>query len=259
MARIACLVVWVSTFGCDTAPSAPTGHLVDYTLTWETDDVAFDGDTLRVVNNLGYTIEVDQAYLVTFGVKLVPCEDELDITLTQILRWMVGGVAHAGHGGENRDPSAARLPRVESLLAPDTVKHAQRVIGNQRYCQVHYLVGPAGPDTLDLPPTDSLDGMSLSFQGRWHRGDVATAVPFTVTSTKAYGTLTHLYPAGQFQMDAVRQVWDADETSGQVVIERRLSTLFNEIEWPMLSVEEVEAQILRNLIGDTRIGVTLGE
>jgi hypothetical protein len=210
-----------------------------------------------VVTDQGYTVVVNTAYVVTFSVKLVPCDDETDITLTDLVRWMFGGVAHAGHGGENRDPSAALVPRVEDLLSPDDVLHARRPIRAERYCQVHYLVGPAAENAIALPTDPDLVGTSLYLEGHWRRGDTADSVPFAVISSKAYGALTHLYPADQFDVSEARLRVDADDTSAHVTIERPLATLFDGVDWPAVSDAQLEAQLLRNLIGQTRTRVVL--
>ena len=244
--------------GCDSQPPpSDPPHVVDYTLTWQTENVTRGADTLEVVTDLGYTVVVERAYLVTFSVQLVPCEDETEITLTRVMGWLLGGIAHAGHGGENRDPSAALLPRVETLLEPVTVHHARRPLTDERYCRIHYLVGPAGPDSVASPADFQLEGTSLYLEGRWYEDDPGAAVPFEVTSRKAYGALTHLYPEGRFEDEDARLVWAAGEMGGEVIVERHLGTLFHKINWPTISAVDLEAQLLRNLIGDTRIRVIL--
>ena len=65
------------------------------------------------------------------------------------------------------------------------------------------------------------------------------------------------HTGGRFEDEDARLVWAADEMGGEVVIERHLGTLFHKIHWPIISAVDLEALLLRNLVGDIRIRVIL--
>ncbi len=240
-------------------------HQVDYHLSWDTDGVKLSGDGLALTNNLGYDIQLQSGYLVFYSTQLVPCADDEEAELAQTLnhgidwaRWwgrLIGvRTAHAGHGDEELDPSVMAQSYIENLAAPEPMELGSRTIEGSRYCQVHYLVARGGAETIGLPQDQDMVGASLFMQGTWTLDGVQSQ-PFTVLSSVAYGTMTHLYPASYYGVPNKEFELNASEAGARVEIERSLYGLFEDLDFETMTDTQLERRVLQNVIEHSRIHV----
>ena len=117
------------------------------------------------INDLGFQIEVEEAYLVSHSAQLSECESETGL-LERILR---PARAHAGHG-DNYNSSALLVSKVEAIQArsePQRWGETQVQDRGQSYCSSFFLVAMAGPQALDLPQEVDMVGYSSYVRGRY--------------------------------------------------------------------------------------------
>ncbi len=189
---------------------------VRYAFTWDETNVTREADALRFQTNLGFDVTLIEARVHTYSASLVPCDP-----LARDGSLLFPRIARAGHGDES-DPSAVG-PLDEDLL--NTSRQTLSATSLEAsYCRVHYLV--ARDDT----------GRSLSVVGAATRGD--DSYPIAIETDLATGTLRDL-PL---------------RATNDVLIERRLSTLFDDVEFAA-PTEAMERTVLRNLTTDTVISL----
>ena len=240
---------------CSQDQAEPIVHEISYVLDWNTDGVEFEDSALTLTNNLGIDVHVDAAYLVLYSAQMVACETN-DSILGHIFDWLMPGIAHAGHGGENRDPSAMLIPTVEDVLQAKRFELGRQTVSDMLYCQVHYLVGRAEENAQFLPTEQDLIGTSLYLRGSWSLMDSEISTDFLVETSTAYGALKDLYPLGKFGDESAAYELDMNESGAEVVIERSLGSMFDDVDWMQMNETAVERKILANIIDQVRITVT---
>ena len=249
----ACLSL--SLLACSEEEAEQLSHDISYVLTWNTDGVQFEDTGFSLNNNLGVTVHVDAAYLVLYSTQMVACETNGSI-LGLIYNWLMPSIAHAGHGGENRDPSAMLIPTVEDVSQAERLELGSQTVTDMLYCQIHYLVGRAEENAQFLPLEPDLLGTSLYLSGSWSPAEGADATEFLIETSTAYGALKNLYPQGSFGDESAAYELDMNQTGAEVVIERYLGTMFDNVDWTQMSDTAVERKILANIIEQVQITVT---
>ncbi len=230
-------------------------HSISYVLTWNTDGVSFEDGGLYLTNNLGIDIQMDAAYLVLYSTQMVACETNESI-LGRIYDWFMPSIAYAGHGGENRDPSAMLIPTVEDVLNPQRLELGSQTVSDMVYCQIHYLVGRAEDNAQYLPAQPDLVGTSLYVSGTWSPRESDESTEFLVKTSTAYGALKSLYPAGSYGDENAVYELDMSQSGAEVVIERYLATMFDDVDWTEMNETAVERKVLANIIDQLQITVT---
>lgn len=230
-------------------------HDISYVLTWNTDGVEFKEDGFSLKNNLGIDVHIDTAYLVLYSTQMVACETN-DSILGRIYDWLMPRIAYAGHGGENRDPSAMLIPTVEDVLNPQRLELGSQAVSDMLYCQIHYLVGRAEDNAQFLPAEPDLVGTSLYLRGTWSSNDSEDSSEFLVETSTAYGALKYLYPVQSYGDEGAAYELDMNQTGAEVVIERYLATMFDNVDWREMNDTAVERKVLANIIDQLQITVT---
>ncbi len=226
-------------------------------------------DAFVLKSNLGYEVRVDRGFLVDTSASLVDCLGEGgDLWKTrkaarapgraaaEALTLALGiGVAHAGHS-QAPDPSSLARATLTDLTRAD----GERTVGETRfvearYCRVHLVMaGGAAPSayTATFPDLDTTR-TSLYVRGAWRRPGTghATWQPFELRSAAAEAVLLDL--------PAVVEGPIAGKTA-VVVVERRLATLFDDVDLAALGAAPAPAvpaakAVLRNLGRRARVRV----
>ena len=247
--------VWLL-FGCSEQDSEPIGHDIDYALTWNTDQVDFDSSGFSLTSNLGVKLDIRVAYLVLYSTQLVACENDSSSVLSKLYNWFMPSIAHAGHGGENRDPSAMLIPTVENLVRAEKIELGSLYVADRVYCQIHYLVGRAEDNAQFLPEDFDLVGTSLYLEGSWSYEPDEAPTEFIIDTSTAYGALKSLYPSGSYGDDSRVYELDVNNSGASVVIERSLSGMFDDVDWREMNATAVERKVLSNIIEQVSITVT---
>jgi len=230
-------------------PSGEVG-LIEFIATWDQTDVTLLDAGWAITNDLGYSVEVHDGYLVTYGASLVPCptatheHDDLGALLWSLIGI---GAAHAGHDSDV-DPSAISTSRVESVATPKAWTIGRVAVPPAVYCEAHYLVARADDATLDMPQTVDLDRASLYLSGVYTPPGGGEARPFEVKTALANGVIAALdvEPGGAGGVNL-------GETGLTVVIERPLAGLFDGVDFDNMSSAALEQQLLTALIANTSI------
>ncbi len=79
---------------------------------------------------------------------------------------------------------------------------------------------------------------------------------FTVDTSTAYGALQELYPVGSFGVEDASYELDMNQSGAEVVIERFLGTIFDDVEWNEMNDTAVQRKVLANIIDQLHITVT---
>lgn len=241
---------------CSNEIAGTAGNTIEYELSWNTEGALVTETGFSLTNDQSINVAVSRAYLVLYSTQLVPCEDDNQTVLGFLRQWLLPRVAHAGHGGDIRDPSAVTVPYVENLVTLLTVKLASKRVTDTRYCQIHYLVGRAEPGSEELPEEHDLVGTSLYIEGTWMGPDDNERTAFGIDTSTAYGALEELYPKKSDGTQGSAYVLDMNNHGAQVLIERSLSGMFDGIDWLEMNDTQVERQVLTNIIEQVQITVT---
>ncbi len=234
----------------DEAPAVEPGEVV-YALEWDLSRIErVAGGGWSVTNDLGHRFEVTRGFLVSASAELVECAPE-----ASWWRSILGpSVAWAGHGGDV-NPAAVTASRVESLTGLDALEFGAVRLGPSRYCQVHYLIGRADTQTLDMPTDLDLEGVSLLLEGTWTPPGGEPA-PFKVETGLATAVLFDLFPPGGFGKITSAFELELEGTVGALVrVERVPGALLDGVAPDEMGEEAMARQILRNIIRSTRIEV----
>ena len=241
---------------CSDQDSEPTGHDIHYALTWNTQNVTFEDTGISLTSNLGANIEIRVAYVVLYSTQLVACESDPNSIVGKIYDWFRPSLAYAGHGGENRDPSAMLIPTVEDLVQAQRIDLGSQTVSDRVYCQIHYLIGRAEDNAQFLPEEHELLGSSLYLEGSWSQGASLESTDFIIDTSTAYGALKSLYPQGSYGEESSAYELDMNQFGASVVIERSLGGMFDDIDWLEMNDTEVERKVLSNIIDQVNITVT---
>ncbi len=192
------LVAFASANGCTSSDAlVPTalilGDMMVYTLDWDRAGTtpAPDGSGWRTVNDLGFEFELEQGFLVTNRMELLPCDwgvldDAGPTDLAQRLAdWLTGRRAVAGHP-EDAPNSTRVLNFAEPIHAAMTITYSAHETEAVAYCRFSYAVARADVATTGRPESPSVSGQSLRLIGRWRASvdsawqhfDWATAIPW---------------------------------------------------------------------------------
>lgn len=210
------------------------------------------GPGWQVTNDLGYLVTVEDGYLVSYSAELVECEQDTPSLLDQILGAVGPGVALAGHQ-QGPNPAAITTSRVESLAEPASVDLGQVSVSLSYYCQGHYLLARATPDTAAMP-TPGAVGTSLYLRGTYQVDDSA-AVPFTIQTNLNWGGISDLSLADGSGAPVHAEI---SREALQVTIERNLGELFDGVDFAGTSTTEQAKTILRTLTNGARFVITGG-
>jgi hypothetical protein len=209
---------------------------------------------------LGFTVRLDEGYLVSHGLGLVPCQTN-DRTmsipprtgslLTPLFEWLKPNTARAGHSADDDVP---RFPGsyVEPLHEPDRTAMGTLEIPSGRYCETHYLIARAQPPMHGEPKGRSLARKTLYLRGTWHApADGLDPTRFEVLSPLGNGALdplkTSITEAGE------PLVLDAEHPSLHLEISRHLPDLFHGIDFPTMAERDIARQVLKNIVHGTVI------
>ncbi len=210
---------------------------VRYLLGWDTEGAERREGSWHIETDLGYSVRLDVGYLVSHAATLVPCPQAslLDLII---------GTAHAGHGDES-DPVEVYTPRVEDLLAAETVELGERPRSGALYCRIHYLValGIEG-ETENLPAEPDMIDRSLYLRGEWVRGEESG--PIEVDTGLAYGGFKAIADEAGAPFEL-----DTSEAGAIIELRRPLARLFDGLELAELEGDTGDRAVLRNLLVGT--------
>ncbi|WP_394842695.1 hypothetical protein LZC95_37185 [Pendulispora brunnea] len=147
------------------APSSTKQSMVSKT--WTTD--------------LGFTVTLQDAYLATGSVEIVPCA-----SAAQRLRLKDFFAVREAHAHVEGSPTKLGIPVVESLLAAGGTRvHVGTMAPPPNsYCQVRYGIHAADGDAVGLPSDVSMVGKSLYLRGTYSRAG-GQPVAFEASSSNA--------------------------------------------------------------------------
>ena len=230
----------------------PESGEVTYQLDWEWGDAMPTDEGWQVINDLGYTVNVTQGYLVSYSSTLIECEHSHGI-----FDWLFGmtapSVAYAGHGEDDIDPAMLDTPHVESLHQPQTLMTGTVIVPEPSYCQGHYLVARGSSDTVGLPEDIEMYGTSLYIAGTYQANGSDEVMNFAVETSLANGDIIDLMSeTGDFIHAEI-----SDETI-EITITRQLDSLFDGIDFSTMPDDDIARSVLWALMDNTRLIVTGG-
>lgn len=199
----------------------------------------WQSEPTTITNDLGYTISLDEAYLLNASLELVPCED---ISFWDLFK---AQTVYAGHGTSAISETRSLVAAVESLTQPQAQERMASA-SQADYCQVHYLVAPALDSAEFLPPiTPSFIGKTISLSGTYISAESAEPIGFSIESALAWGGFLAL-PAPI----------TASNNPVELHVQRDMNSLFDGIDFATTSADDQAKSILRNLINNATTTVT---
>ena len=172
----------------------PPNGTIRYIFAWDLDGIERQGNgNWSVTNDLGYRLDVEEAYLVTYQASLVPA---MKMGNQRISPPWYERIFEHHHAHGPRGSWGPRRPVCSAILVRrihDDFGHRDpytvELKANTRYCDVHYLVSQADFGTENLPLEPELDSVSLILRGSWSHPEIGTMNPITVNVDIAYGAL----------------------------------------------------------------------
>ena len=242
--------------GLGEVPSAGSAR---YIYAWDMTGVEVVGEdgAWATMTDLGYRVTVVAGYVVSASVQLTACP--ADDSSTAWWRQLIGvPAARAGHGTEG-NPAAVTQALVERLHATATREIGTVNALSDRLCGVHYLVGPADRDSLDLPESPQMVDRSLYLEGRWRAPGSDVEHPFVVDTAMSWGVLSELYPPGRFRDAGAQREVDTASGGVLVVIGRRAATMFDGIAFAEQTERTLPTRVLDGLLTSTELAIDLGD
>ena len=220
--------------GCGGSGGKQTAETTTPTLTSVEWVMAWDGSATETretggwstTSDLGYEIEVDEGWVLTYLLSLVPCETEADTGALAWLGWIFGAPALADHAPFS-DPSLVELSAVEGFDSPSTLSLGPFDFPEQTYCSIYWLVARGEPETAAA-------GTSLRVSGMWQRGSETGVLE--IDTDFALALIEDIPPISMDQSDL------------QVTLARPLATLFDGIDFADANSYQQSWQMLSNLV-----------
>jgi hypothetical protein len=234
----------------------PSSGEIQYTLAWDWGEAqALPDGGWTTVNDLGYTVTVEQGYLVSYSAQAIECAHSHGF-LTNLLGWIMPGEALAGHGGDN-DPALVTTSTVETLHAPSETVLDLLTVNEPGYCELHYLIARADSEAAGaFNAADMAAGMaatSLRIEGAYTAPGASEAIPFSLDSSLAMGVIRELVDAKLAQVHT-----EIGAQAIEISIVRRLDTLFDGVDFATMDADAQAWAMLRAIIRDTHFVVTGG-
>ena len=177
----------------------------------------------------GDRVVIERGYVTSHQISLVPCARPVDggawRSPGRLLWALVGGVARAGHDGEE-DPSYVERSQVESVTALHDIAFGAVSVPSARYCKGHHVIGHADDDTIDVPAIYEGERLTLHLEGTWQRGE-GRPTPFTVRTTLAAGRALDLIPASGGEAQRL----DPGDGGFTVTVHRRPAGWFDRVDF----------------------------
>ncbi|MEM9954065.1 MAG: hypothetical protein AAF846_20815 [Chloroflexota bacterium] len=242
------IMVWSLPIMAFMRPDSPESSQLTYTLAWEWGDAMQTETGWQVTNNLGYTIEVTEGYIVAYEAQLNACEHSHGWFNWD---WLTIPSVYAGHGDDSND-SSLRTSYVENIALPETTAWGTVNLAEPTYCEAFFLVARGATDTLNQPESVDMFATSIYLSGTVTAPDNDDAMPFTLQTQHANGTVQPFLQDEQ----SVHLALSYDDM--EIAIVRSLDTLFDEIDFANDSSDDASFQVLRNLLNNTQFHVISG-
>ena len=235
-------------------PAQAQSGSVSYSAAWEWGEaIDTPGPGWEVTNDLGYRVQVETGAVVFYSAELLDCEHEHTETLWQRLGNLLGeltgpATAYAGHTDEN-NPAEVMPILVESLAEPVMIELGSVQVSEPAYCQGHYLVARS--------VEGEMAGRSLSVAGRITGLDGVTQ-PFAIDTSLAWGIIAELQLPYASSNGSAAIHGEIGNEALEIVVGRRLDTLFDGVEFAGMDATEQAKMILRNLTNHTALVIVGG-
>ena len=226
---------------------------ITYQLSWDTDGVTFTDESWQVENDLGYVVNVERGYVVSYSATANDCPHRHGL-LANLLGFITPATAFAGHSTEH-DPAQITPSYNESLTALETITLDTVTVNEPSYCEGHYLIAATDTNSATLPDDVDMYATSLYIEGEYTAPNGDTSIPFTIDSSLAWGALQTLTTD---QSDGAYHV-EIGDTPVLLNIERQLATMFDGLDFATMNARTQEMTILRTLTEHTRIIIVEGQ
>lgn len=244
------LVVWVLAYAL---PAPASRADITYQLDWAWGEAqALPNGGWQIQTPLGYQVIVQEGFLVSYSGEAVACEHSHAWGFVQWLwAWARGNVVEAGHG-ETPNEARSESPLLEDLQHPAMQELGGATGTEPSYCQLHYLLARATPDTRQQ--TSTAIGKSLYLAGTYQHETAFQVTPFVIEAHFADGIVAPMLFTGS------EQLAQATPFSGQIVVSitRNLDGLFAQVDFDTMSAQEQARAALRGLLATVRVDVIGG-
>lgn len=227
------------------AAQSEPGPTTSILFEWDHTGVTITDGRISLTNDLGYRIDLNQAYIVNLSVELVPCEKWSALAVPEkrsvLYDLVFGRPAFAGHS-RFRSPSRLQHSTAEPLTGSTIWSLGTVTPPDVAYCQAHYLIGRAVAVTNNLPTSPDLRNLSLYLAGRFETPGDPVPRRFEIKTAEASGQIVKLTgPSGQ---PFSRKL----PSGASVLVRRRLAPLFDGINFSNYPSPETARAVLRNLV-----------
>ncbi len=199
-----------------------------------------------IVNDLGYELVFEEAFLGTYSYQLVPCPEETG----WLDRFTLIGKAWAGHDSGPEDPSAYLAGYVEEIGAAQPVDVAQVMLESGVYCQAHYLAAETPETAPNLPSDVLMVSHTVHLKGVWSAPWKESTSVFQVRSDLANGMLLDLLDESG---ESVRV--DLSTSNVAVTLWRDLGGLFDGMDMDVMEEEALAKVFLLNVVNGASVDV----
>jgi hypothetical protein len=215
-----------------------------------------DDGSWSVITDSGVWVRIDRGFLVSYSMELLECEDSPQVGFAGDWFGRIGiQEAHAGHDTSVPNLVAVSDPYVESLTNLRTTVFGTTAAEGAVYCDAFYLIAKALRETRQLPAEPQMVGRSLFLEGVFRAPETTMEVDFALDFSGADGLLGVLVPSAAdvdsfpaFQYESARE-------AAVVHVKRRLSTLFNGLNWNGVGEPEFAQGVVRNLIDHAELSI----
>jgi len=214
---------------------------VKYTFLWK--DVPDEWSEAGVITNeLGYSLEIERAWLGVNRIQLIPCK--IDEQQGWFKNFSIVASAFAGHDDGPPDPSAFDVGLVEEIGSALATETPIIQVETGLYCGVHVLYAETPEFAVDAE--DEMVGLTLLLRGHWWSPWSDTKTPFELSTTLGNGAIY------DFEEDLNRNL-DITREGVEVKVERSFETLFNGMDLEVMSDKALSKVFLTNLVANTKI------
>ncbi len=212
---------------------------VAYQLDWDRTGAQQTADGWAITTDLGYRVFLEAGTVVTYHATLAPCEETT--VASRLLGLALGAPAWADHAVVD-DPSLVLASAAEDLVAGQALVLDPGTIETAEYCGFNWLLARGDEGTV-------YEGTTLALQAVWQAPDGAWG-ELAVQTDWADGRLLDWVDLDTTGLEPNDAPYDLE-----LVVERDLGRLFDEIDLATATDNEVPWALLENLLDHARVEV----
>ena len=221
--------------------------MLSFELEIDRNNIEYNDEGWQVKTNLDYTIDLKKLYLVSYSLRLYPCEtSSYQHRPIQIYPFdILISTAHAGHSDLNV-PTNLPTPWIENWVIWEEPELQSVSFPENQFCEVIYTIARADQATFNQPDDIDMIHNSLYMEGSWTKED--TTQNFEISTS---------IPAEKFFSTSENNIFFVGEPQNHATLRvtRYVEHIFDDIDWRTETAERIPLFVLQNIMQQSSVEI----